>query len=92
MSKRRNFTSSFKSKVALDALRGELTLSQLSSKYKVHQTQITKWKRQAIEGLSDVFADTASKKKTHEAEIKDLRAKIGELVIEKDFLSKAFES
>jgi len=90
MSKRRNFNSSFKTKVALEALKGEQTLSQLSSKYGVHQSQITKWKRQAIDGLSDVFADKASKKKTYETEVKDLHAKIGQLIVEKDFLLSAF--
>ena len=51
MSKRRKFSAEFKAKVALEALSGELTLAELASKYDVHPTQITGWKRQAKEGM-----------------------------------------
>lgn len=83
---------SFKAKVALEALRGEHTVAELAAKYEVHPTLVTRWKRQAVEGLSEVFsaqghhdADTA-----HAVEIKELHAKIGQLTVEKDFLQKAF--
>ena len=90
--KRTNYTASFKAKVALEALRGEHTLSELAAKYEIHPTLITKWKRQAVEGLAEIFAvggrrDTDA---AHEAEIKVLHAKIGQLTVEKDFLGKAF--
>lgn len=91
MSKRRVFSSSFKKKVALEALRGESTISQLSSIYGVHPSQVTQWKKQAVDGLSEIFSDKSSKKKSHEKVVKELHAKIGELIIEKDFLSRAFE-
>jgi len=91
MQKRRKFSAEFKAKVALDAMSGELTLSELASKYKVHPNMIAKWKKQAQQGVVDSFS---GKQKTttdnHEAEIKDLHAKIGQLTIENDFLQKAF--
>lgn len=91
MTKRKNYSSAFKSKVALEALRGELTLAELASKHGVHQTQITKWKRQAMDGLTDVFSDKTEKNTTgHEEEIRELHAKIGQLTVEKDFLERAF--
>ena len=91
MTKRKNYSSAFKSKVALEALRGELTLAEIASKHGVHQTQIKAWKQQALDGLSAVFSDKATKNTTgHEEEIKELHAKIGQLTVEKDFLERAF--
>ncbi len=91
MAKRRNFSAAFKAKVALEALRGDQTLAELAARYKVHPNLVTKWKRQAGEGLVGIFSGKpASSDPSHEAEVKELHAKIGELTIEKDFLSKAF--
>jgi len=60
--KRKRYTAEFKAKVAMDALRGELTTSQLSTKHGVHQTMIGDWKRQATEGLVTVFSGKAEAK------------------------------
>ncbi len=91
MAKRRNFSAPFKAKVAIEALRGDQTLAELSSRHKVHPNLITKWKRQASEGMVDVFSGKpAGRDSSHEAEVKELHAKIGELTVEKDFLAKAF--
>ena len=54
-STRNRYSAEFKAKVALDAIRGELTVSQLVVKYGVHQTMINSWKKQAIDKLSTVF-------------------------------------
>ncbi len=91
MAKRRNFSASFKAKVALEALRGDQTLAELAARHKVHPNLITKWKRQAGEGMVEVFSGRPARwDGAHEAEVKELHAKIGELTVEKDFLSKAF--
>ncbi len=91
MAKRRNFSAAFKAKVALEALRDDQTLAELAGRHKVHPNLITKWKRQASEGMVDVFSGKkGARDSSHEVEIKDLHAKIGELTVEKDFLSKAF--
>jgi len=91
MAKRRKYSAELKAKVALEALRGEQTLAELSSRYNVHPNLITNWKKQAREGLVDVFTGGAQRRDSeHENEVKELHAKIGQLTVEKDFLSKAF--
>ena len=88
MTKRRRFTADFKAKVALDALRGDLTIQQIATKHKLHPTQVGTWKRQAMDGLGAVFANGADKAGAdHQAEVHDLHAKIGELTVERDFLA-----
>jgi transposase len=94
MAKRRNFSAVFKAKVAkvaLEALRGDATLAELAARHRVHPNLITKWKRQAGEGMVEVFSGKPARGAgDHAAEIKELHAKIGELTVERDFLSKAF--
>jgi transposase len=87
---RNRYSAEFKAKVALEAIRGELTISQLGAKHGVHQTMINAWKKQAIENLSTVFEGKAEPGKTREEDIEKLHAKIGQLVVERDFLAKAF--
>ena len=62
MAKRRNFSAQFKAKVALEALRGERTLSELAARYEIHPSVITNWKKRAREGLGDVFAGKVEKR------------------------------
>lgn len=91
MKTRRRFTAEFKAKVALEAIRGERTISELATKRQLHPHQITQWKRQAIENLAKAFDDRASDAQVgREAEVTKLHAKIGQLVVERDFLAKAF--
>lgn len=89
--KRRKFTAEFKARVALEALTGERTLSELAAKYGVHPNQISQWKKQAREGVVASFSSRAQNdQQSHEARIKELHAKIGQLTVEKDFLQQAF--
>jgi transposase len=84
------YSADFKARVALEALRGELTTAQLAAKHGLHQTMISEWKRQAVAGLAEVFAGkTEAKAGIREEEREKLHAKIGQLVVERDFLSKA---
>jgi transposase len=86
---RKRYSADFKTKVALDAIRGEMTVAQLTAKHGIHQTMISDWKKQAIEGLSTVFqTKPEGNDKTKEAEIEKLHAKIGQLIVERDFLVK----
>ena len=92
MKTRRRFTAELKAKVALEAIRGERTISDLATKHQLHPNQITQWKRQAIENLAKAFDDKATDAQVgREAEVTKLHAKIGQLVIERDFLAKAFD-
>jgi len=88
--KRRNHSASFKAKVALSAIKGDKTMRELSEIYTLNPVQIQKWKKQLLEGSADVFGASRQKEKSHETEVKDLHAKIGQLTMERDFLSKAF--
>jgi transposase len=88
--KRKRYAAEFKAKVAMEALRGELTASQLATTHGVHQTMIGDWKRQAMEGLVAVFSGKLEAKEgIREEEPEKLHAKIGQLVVERDFLAKA---
>ena len=86
---RRNHTSKFKARVALEALRGEATLTELGSRHGVHPTQIAAWRKQALEHLSEVFDHGSPVLEDAERHIRDLRAKVGELTMERDFLRDA---
>ena len=87
---RNRYSAGFKAKVAMDAIRGELTISQIGAKHGVHQTMVNAWKRQAIDNLSTVFEQKVAVGKNHDADVEKLHAKIGQLVVERDFLAKAF--
>jgi transposase len=87
---RRNHTAAFKAKVALAAIKGEKTLSELAQVFDVHPNQITTWKGQLLEGAAGVFGAEASKTDASApVDLKALHAKIGELALENDFLSGA---
>ena len=88
--KRKRYAADFKAKVAIEAIKGELTIAQLAAKHGLHQTLINGWKKQALEGLSTVFATKVDgAEKAREADVEKLHAKIGQLVVERDFLVKA---
>jgi transposase len=87
---RRRYSAEFKAKVAMEAIRGELTLAELSAKHGIHHTMIGAWKRQAMDGMASLFDNgDQSSKAASEAEIEKLHAKIGQLLVERDFLAKA---
>ncbi len=88
--KRKKYSAEFKAKVALEAIRGEATIAELVVRHGVHQTVISTWKRQAIEGMAGVFSGKAEVQAAEtEGEIEKLRAKIGQLLVERDFLARA---
>ena len=90
--RRRRFTADFKKRVALEALRGDRTVQAIAARHEVHPNQVGVWKRQAVDGLDDIFASgTASRQSEHETTIRDLHAKIGELTVERDFFLRGFQ-
>ncbi len=92
MTTRRRFTADFKARVALEALRGDRTVQEIAAKHKVHPNQVSGWKRQAVDGLGEVFSNGADRARgDHEAEVRDLHAKIGELTVERDFLARGLK-
>jgi transposase len=86
---RRNHSPAFKAKVALEALKGELTLAELAQKHDVHANQITQWKTQLLERAAGVFGGEVETAASPPVDLKALHAKIGEQALEIDFLESA---
>jgi putative transposase len=85
----KKYSSEFKVKVALEAIKGQKTLNEITSEYGVHSTQITEWKKRVLEELPQIFAQKgAERAKNEEALIASLYQEIGQLKVELDFLKK----
>ena len=92
MTRRRKFTPEFKAKIALEALRGDRTIQEIASRHQVHPNQVSTWKRQAMDGLGEVFSNGVGRAaRDHEEEVRDLHAKIGQLTVERDFLARGLK-
>lgn len=92
MRKRKTYDDQFKAKVALEAIKGEKTLSEIASHFEVHPNQITQWKKQLLENVPSLF----SKKKDPEIEelkklMEELYKKIGQQNIELEFLKREYK-
>ena len=85
---RRNHSPAFKAKVALEAIKGEQPLITIAERFDVHPNQITKWKRQLLDGAAAVFGESEQGAQEGPS-IAELHAKIGEITMENDFLSGA---
>jgi len=88
MGKRNNYSPEFKAKVALEAIKGEKTTVQIASEYGIHPTQVTKWKRYFMENCYKVFAQDTTKEEQLQRHIEHLYREIGQLKVERDFLSR----
>ncbi len=84
---RRNHSASFRAKVALAAARGDRTLAELADHYDVHPNQIQEWRRKLVDNAGQLFERGAERAKDGEHKLKELHAKIGQLTMERDFLS-----
>ena len=87
--KRHNHSPDFKAKVALAAIKGDETLNELSQRFGINANLMVKWKKQLLDSSSEVFASGKGLAPDRESEIKALQAKIGEITMVNDFLSKA---
>lgn len=89
--KRNRYSAEFKAKVAREALKAESTIAEIATRFNIHPNQVSEWKKQALKGLSEVFAGKPNRDDiAHEAQVKELHAKIGQLTVERDFLARAF--
>ena len=89
---RRKHSPDFKTRVAMEAIKGQETIAELAIRFEVHPTQITKWKRELVAGAGDIFgADPNKKIKDEKGLINQLYQQIGQLKVEKDFLEKGLE-
>lgn len=86
---RKRHSSEFKAKVALEALKGQKTLNELSSEFGIHPVQIAQWKKQLVEGLPSVFeSHSGRQEQAEEALVAQLYQEIGQLKVELDWLRK----
>ena len=89
MTTRKQYSPKFKARVAVEAIRGEKTLSQLGSQFQVHPIQIAKWRKAALEQIPELFVDGRTRKgRKEEADSDALYEQIGRLKVELDWLQK----
>lgn len=89
---RKSFEAGFKAKVALEAVKGEKTIAELSSKYGVHPNIVGKWRKELLERLPEIFnARKSRQEKEREEDIEKLYKSIGQLKVENDWLKKKLE-
>lgn len=89
---RKKYTADEKAKIALEALSGRFTQAELSSKYGVHNTQISTWKKLLKSNISDVFKDKRKRdSESQQALVDELYRQIGQLKVELDWLKKKSE-
>lgn len=91
MKKNRKHSGDFKGKVALEALKGLKTMAELSSEYEVNANMISKWKKQLLQNLADLFKTGLNKSNDAEEEKEELYKEIGKLRVENEFLKKKYK-
>ncbi len=91
MAMRKSYDAAFKVKVAIEAIREQMTLQELAKKYDVHPVQVSQWKRQLLDGAGELF-ERPNKKRAREREAEEERDRllktVGQLKVENDFLKK----
>ena len=87
-STRRKHSPDFKAKVAMAAARGDKTMSELASEFKVHPQQIMTWKKVLLENVQGLFEKPSGASESKGEDSEPLYAKIGQLTIERDFLAR----
>ena len=86
---RRSFSGEMKARIALEAIKGQRTIAEIASHYGVHPVQVTKWKRQAVESMPQLFVDRRTQDANGEEALKaELYQQIGQLQVELDWLKK----
>ena len=88
-SKRRNFTPEFKAHVAVEAIKGKLSTSELARKYDLHPNLIRKWKNRFVEGLPEIFSDKSKQEDRARQKLEaKLQKQVDQLQLELDWLKK----
>ncbi len=86
--KHKRYNPEFKAKVALAAFKNEETMSELAARFGIHPTMIAAWKRALLDGAANIFDKNQKAKKQTDKQVDELFQKIGQLQVERDFLSK----
>ncbi len=88
---KKTYTAEFKARVVLELLREEQTVGQIASKYEIHATQLSRWRKSVLEGIPELLSDKRKREiqiKEHEEEVRELYAQIGELTSKLNWLKK----
>jgi transposase len=85
---RKKHSAEFKAKVTMAAIRNEETMAEMAARFGVHPTMIAKWKKALLDGAADIFDKHHKNQKQSDATIDELYRQIGQLKVERDFLSK----
>jgi transposase len=87
--KRKSYSPAEKARIALEAIKGNLTAAEITAQYDVHITQVNQWKRQALNSFPELFANkTKALQVDYESQLAELYQQIGRLKVENDFLKK----
>ena len=90
--KRKQYSPSFKAKLALAALKGDQTTAELSARFQVHPTMVSAWKRELLDRADELFDSKAGKKSnSYQEEVDNLYRQIGQLSVERDFLARKLD-
>ena len=90
--KRKQYSSGFKAKVALAAIKGGQTTSESAARFQVPPTMVSIWKRELLEGASELFdSKSGNKSKSHQDEVDNLCRQVGQLSVERDFLARRLD-
>jgi transposase len=90
---RKSYSANLKTKVALAMLKEQETVAELAKKYEIHRSLLTRWKKEALEGLPDIFSSKKQKRKTdNDNLINELYQQIGQLKVENDWLKKKVDT
>jgi transposase len=90
--KRKQHSAQFKAKVALGALQNEESTAQLATRFGVHPTMISAWKRQLLDSAAELFDKNQKSAKQLESQLDELYRQIGRLKVENDFLARKLGS
>jgi len=88
MKPRKNYPKEFKARVALEAIREQKTIAELSSEYEVHSTLIVRWKKDALDNIADIFARKNEREPSDKELIENLYKQIGQSQVEINWLKK----
>ena len=90
MKKRRKHDAMFKSKIALEAVMNDRTINEIAAKHQVHPTQVSQWKRELLRNANSIFEQgkLSCTSNEHDREVSELHQKIGQLIVEVDWLKK----
>lgn len=90
---RKNYSGNFKTRIAVAMIREQETVAELAKKYELHRSLLTRWKKEALEGLPEIFSTKRKKTKNDDENlINELYKQIGQLKVENDWLKKKVDT